>query len=68
MTGGRRQGRQRKRLEQHEGLDRPGVCKVREGSGEQAILDGQHQRVDMSTRTTTANKDLLQKRLEEDLN
>ena len=31
------------------------------------MLDGQHQRVDIPTHARTAHKDLLQKRLEEDL-
>ena len=31
------------------------------------MLDGQHQRVDISTRARTAHKGVLQKRLEEDI-
>ena len=36
VKGGRRQGRQRKEVgRQHQGMDRPGVRQVPEGSGEQ---------------------------------
>ena len=38
VKGGRRQGRQKKKEvgRQHQGMDRPGVHQVQEGSGEQA--------------------------------
>ena len=36
LKGGGRQGRQKKEVgRQHQGMDRPGVCQVPEGSGEQ---------------------------------
>ena len=40
VKGGRRQGRQRKWWEdKHQGMDRPGVHKVPEGSGEQGKME-----------------------------
>ena len=42
VKGGRRQGRQRKRWEDNirKSRDRPGVCQVPEGSGEQGKING----------------------------
>ena len=40
VKGGRRQGRQRKRKEdKHQGMDRPGIRQVPEGSGEQGKME-----------------------------
>ena len=39
ITGGRRQGRQRKRWEDNIRMDRPGVCRVPESSGEQRKME-----------------------------
>ena len=38
VKGGRRHGRQR-RGGRHQGMDRPGVCQVSEGSGEQGKME-----------------------------
>ena len=38
MKGGRRQGRQDEVGRQHQGMDRPGVRQVPEGSGEQGKM------------------------------
>ena len=39
VKGGRRQGRQRKRWKTRQGMDRPGVRQVPEGSGEQGKME-----------------------------
>ena len=40
VKGGRRQGRQEKKIgRQHQGMERPGVCQVLEGSGEQRQVE-----------------------------
>ena len=39
VKGGRRQGRQRKRWEEHLGMDKPGVRQVPGGSGEQGKME-----------------------------
>ena len=40
VKGGRRQGRQEEEVgRQHQGMDRPGVCQVPQGSGEQGTME-----------------------------
>ena len=40
VKGGRGQGRQKKGRRQHQGMARPGVCQVPEGSREQRKMEG----------------------------
>ena len=60
VKGGRRQGRQRKRFgRQHQGMDRPGVRQVPEGSSEQGKMEKTGCKILCGAPTTLAVKGLM---------
>ena len=60
VKGGRRQGRQRKRVgRQHQGMDRPGVRQVPKGSGEQGKMEKTGCKIICGAPTTLAVKGLM---------
>ena len=57
VKGGKTKGRQRKRWErQHQGMDRPGVQQVPEGSGEQGKMENTGCKIICGAQTTLAVK------------
>ena len=58
VEGGRRQGRQKRRWEdnKHQGMDRPGVRQVQEGSGEQRKMEETGCKIMCGAPTTLAVK------------
>ena len=59
VKGGRRQGRQEEVGRQHQGLDRPGVRQVPEGSGEQGKMEKTGCKIICAAPTTLAVKGLM---------
>ena len=61
MKGGRRRGRQRKRWKDNirQGMDRPGVQQVPEGSGEQGKMEKTVCKIICGAPTTLAVKGLM---------
>ena len=59
MKGGGRQGRQDAVGRQHQGMDRPGVLQVPEGSGEQGKMEKTGCKIICGAPTTLAVKGLL---------
>ena len=57
VKGGRRQGRRKEDVgRQHQGMDRPGVCQVQEGSGEQGKMEETGCEIICGAPTTLAGK------------
>ena len=56
VKGGRRQGRQREVEKQHQGMDRPRVRQVPEGSGEQGKMEETGRKIICGAPTTLAFK------------
>ena len=59
VKGGRRQGRQRKRWEEHLGMDKPGVRQVPGGSGEQGKMEKTGWKIICGAPTTLTVKGLM---------
>ena len=60
MKGGRRQGRQKEEVgRQHQGMDRPGVLQVPEGSEEQGKMEKTGCKIICGAQTTLTVKGLM---------